>query len=103
MPKKKAVKLSDDARADLTDIGIYISQDNPRRALSFVRELRRACMELSEMPEPFVFVDTERYDRLRRRPYGSYGIYYEVEGNQIIVIRIPNSARELGPLLGPED
>ena len=28
------------SRNDLYDIGLYIAQDNPRRVISFVRELR---------------------------------------------------------------
>ena len=31
------------SKKDLNDIGLYIARDNPRRAMSFVRELREQC------------------------------------------------------------
>jgi toxin ParE1/3/4 len=103
MPRRKSVKLSDDAQADLVEIGTYIAQDSPRRSLSFIRELRRACMELSEMAERFAIVGGKRSGGLRRRPRGSYGIYFEVGEDHVTVIRILNAARDLGSLLGADD
>ena len=44
------------AEADLEQIGDYIARDNPARALSFVRELARSCLELAEMPEAWPVV-----------------------------------------------
>ncbi|ENZ94836.1 type II toxin-antitoxin system RelE/ParE family toxin [Xanthomonas fragariae] len=50
------VQLSADAEDDLERIGDYIAQDNPHRALSFVRELREKCMELASTPQAFPLV-----------------------------------------------
>lgn len=44
------VILSAKARSDLQEIGDYIAADNPRRAVTFVLELRRSCLDLSEHP-----------------------------------------------------
>ncbi len=38
------------ARDDLREIGDFIGQDNPARALSFVRELREHCRRLAAQP-----------------------------------------------------
>ncbi|MGH6905274.1 MAG: type II toxin-antitoxin system RelE/ParE family toxin [Geminicoccaceae bacterium] len=38
------------AEADLEAIGDYIARDNPRRALTFVREMRQRCERIAEMP-----------------------------------------------------
>jgi toxin ParE1/3/4 len=38
------------AEADLEQIGDYIAQDSPRRALSFIRELRDQCRKIAAAP-----------------------------------------------------
>lgn len=50
------VRLLPDAEADLEGIGDFIARDNPRRALSFVQELRTACLGLSELAYAFPLV-----------------------------------------------
>lgn len=47
------VLLTAEAESDLERIADYIAQDNPRRALSFIEELREKCLGLSEMPLTF--------------------------------------------------
>ena len=37
----------------LEGIGDYIARDNPRRAISFVAELRRQCVKLTRSPEGY--------------------------------------------------
>ena len=39
------VEITAEAEADLEAIGDYIARDNPARAVSFVRELGRICMD----------------------------------------------------------
>ncbi|SQS28124.1 Plasmid stabilisation system protein [Escherichia coli] len=50
------VLLTTEAEGDLERIGDYIALDNPRRALSFVLELRDACMSLANLHLAFPFV-----------------------------------------------
>jgi hypothetical protein len=38
------------AEPDLESVGDYIARDNPRRALSFVQELRAQCSRIGVMP-----------------------------------------------------
>jgi toxin ParE1/3/4 len=97
MPRKRKVSLSDDALADLEEIADHIAHDSPKRARTFVRELRTACLALAEMSERFAMVGGLE---MRRRPYGNYGIYYEVDGNRVFVLRILNAAREVDDIIG---
>jgi toxin ParE1/3/4 len=46
----RGLDLRPAARADLLAIHDYIAGDNPRRALSFVRDIRRRCDALLEQP-----------------------------------------------------
>lgn len=41
------VVFADEAEADLERIGDYIAQDNPRRAFTYVQELRARCERLA--------------------------------------------------------
>ena len=38
------------AETDLEDIGDYIAQDNPTRALSFIQEMRAQCQKIGKSP-----------------------------------------------------
>lgn len=40
------------SKKDLDDIGMYIAQDNPRRAIRFVHELREQCRKITQSPKP---------------------------------------------------
>ncbi len=90
------------AEADLEAIADYIALDSPRRALSFVRELRATSLALSDFPGAFPLVP--RYERygVRRRPYGNYLIFYEMADDTIFVTHILNSAQDYEEILFPE-
>jgi Plasmid stabilisation system protein. len=45
------VIVSEAAALDLEEIGDEIARDNPRRAQSFVGELRAMCLSLRRYPE----------------------------------------------------
>jgi len=44
------VKFTPLAQRDLETIGDYIAEDNPGRAVTFVRELRDQCYKISRLP-----------------------------------------------------
>ncbi|WP_249116644.1 type II toxin-antitoxin system RelE/ParE family toxin [Ciceribacter sp. L1K23] len=60
------VDFTDAATEDLAEIGRYIVEHNPSRALSYLEELRQACLEIAEMPEAFVMLSSVRSRRLRK-------------------------------------
>jgi toxin ParE1/3/4 len=74
------VVFSDAAEADLEEIGDYIAKDDPRRALTFVRELRSVALRLGDMPKVFPLVPRYEHHGIRRRPAGNFLIFYRVEG-----------------------
>ena len=93
------VRLTAEAENDLESIGDYIAQDNPRRALSFVLELREKCMSLADMALAFPLVP--RYERhgIRRRPHGNYLVFYRIEGDQAVILHVLLSAMDYATLL----
>ena len=55
------VEITAEAEADLEAIGDYIARDNPARAVSFVRELGRSCMDLADFPEAWPVIPDMRH------------------------------------------
>ncbi|MEN3931801.1 type II toxin-antitoxin system RelE/ParE family toxin [Microvirga sp. W0021] len=91
------VRILPEAEADLESIADYIARDNPRRALSFLMELRTACESLVDMAQAFPIVP--RYARfgVRHRVYGSYQIFYRivVDEERIDIIHVIHGARSV--------
>jgi len=95
------VVLTSEAEADLEQIGDYIAADNPMRALSFVRELRRRCESLSYMGSAFPLVPRYKIYGYRRFPHKSYLIFYRVSDDAVEVLHILHGARDIDALLFP--
>lgn len=98
------VRILPVAEVELEAIGDYIACDNPRRALSFVRELRDKCMGLANMPLAFPLVPRYEDRGVRHRVHGSYQIFYRVVGQpaeRIDVIHVLHSARDYAVILFP--
>ena len=93
------LELSDEAEQDLEQIADYIARDNPRRALSFILELRNRCEELLDTPNGFAIVP--RYERygIRRRVHGNYLIFYRVETAKVVIVHILHGATDYGAIL----
>jgi plasmid stabilization system protein ParE len=95
------VELTAAAEADLEAIGDYIAQDNPVRALSFVRELSRSCLELADMPEAWPVIPRYEHHGVRRRVHGRYLIFYRVAEGRITILHVLNGAMDVEAILFP--
>ncbi len=97
------VRILPAARAELEAIGDYIARDNPRRAVSFVRELRDKCLSLADMPLSFPLVPRYEDRGVRHRVHGRYQIFYRVVGQpeRIDVLHILHGARDFATILFP--
>ena len=88
-------EISPRARLDLREIGDYIAQDNPRRAVSFIDELVAHCHRITSQPGIGVLREELARD-LRMQPHGRYLIFYRVEGEVVSIIRVLHGARDVG-------
>lgn len=93
------VRITASAQSDLERIGDYIAQDNPKRALSFVLELRDKCLALANTPYGSPLVP--RYERygIRRRVHGNYLIFYRTDDDQVTVVHVLHGARDYAAIL----
>lgn len=96
------VFVSREAESDLEAIGDYIAKNNPSRAAAFVRELREQCEGLTDMPRAFPLVPRYEDHGIRRRVYGNYLIFYQVEVERIVVLYVLHGAMDYAAILFPD-
>jgi plasmid stabilization system protein ParE len=87
------------AERDLEEIADFIAQDSPRRAGSFVNELREKALSLADAPHAFRLVSRFEASGVRRRVHGRYLIFYRVEAEVVLVLHVLHGARDYEPLL----
>lgn len=87
------------AVADLESIGDYIARDNPRRARSFVAELRRQCAKIATNPGGYR-LRPELSAGIRSCAYGNYVMFFTVEADCLSIVRILHGAMEAESRLG---
>ena len=88
------VVLTAEAESDLEAIGDYIAQDNPARALTFIRDLREQCATLADFPNRFPLVPSYERMGVRRRVFGNYAIFYRTEVPRVVVLHVLHGARD---------
>jgi toxin ParE1/3/4 len=96
------VVITDAAEADLEEIGDWIARDNPVRALTFVRELRRRCESLIDGPRRYARVPRYEHLGIRRRVYRDYLIFYRIIADRIEVLHVLHGARDYKSILFPD-
>ena len=90
----KRCAFTEQAEADLTAIALYIADDNPTRALSFVAELRERCAEIAGHPDAFRL--REEYGRgIRVAVYRRYLIFFSATADAVLIEHIRHGARDL--------
>lgn len=89
------------AEHDLESIGDYIARDNPARAITFVRELRAQCERIASNPLGYR-QRQELGDSIRSCAHGNYVIFFEIEADDLLVVRILHGARDLQGQVGSD-
>jgi toxin ParE1/3/4 len=89
------------AESDLENIGDHIAQDNPRRALSYVIELRSQCQKIAQAPWIYR-ARSELRDGLRSCAHGSHVIFFSADESSVLIIRILNGAQDVQALFGEQ-
>jgi plasmid stabilization system protein ParE len=98
------VEFTNEAQNDLEQIADYIARNNPRRALSFVQELRGKCEALARSPLAFALVPRYEAQGIRRRVHGNYLIFYRValEEERTIILHVLHGAMDYAAILFEE-
>lgn len=84
--------FSPTAERDLESIADTISSNNPLRAVHFVREIRKHCQKITEMPRSYPKRDDIALG-LRMAVHGNYLIFYRETDEGLRIERILHGAR----------
>ena len=95
------IEVSSLVEGDLDEIADYIAQENPRWALSFLREIREQILALGRRPLRFR-LRIELEEDARVALVGRYGILFRIREDAVRVERVVYVAHDLLALF-PED
>ena len=90
------------AAKDLENIGDYIAQENPHRAMTFVRELRAQCRKMTQSPLAYRS-RPELGKGIRSCAYGRYVIFFSVKDDVLQIIRVLHGAMDADSRFGKEN
>jgi toxin ParE1/3/4 len=82
------------AEQDIEAIGDYIAQDNPRRAISFVTELRSQCARIAASPRA-CRSRPELGEEIRSFAYGNYVIFIQDSQKELCIVRVLHGAMDI--------
>lgn len=74
-----AAYFTPQAEIDLEEIGDYIALDNPRRAVTFIQEIRRHCEKIADAPMSHL-AHPDLGDAIRICVHGNYLVVFVVLG-----------------------
>lgn len=90
----KSFVFSPAARADLVAIALYIAEDSPDRADSFVAELEAKASQAAERPASFPARD-DVSPGLRAARHGRYLLFFRETSEEVRIVRVLHGARDL--------
>lgn len=93
------VEFSAEAERDLEQIFDYLATGNPKRAHSFVQNLRSKCNAIAANPFAFILLSGYESHGIRRALHKPYLIFYRVDTNRLVIIHILNGKRKYENIL----
>jgi plasmid stabilization system protein ParE len=91
------VELSRFIEHDLQEIGDWIAEDNPRRAATFVQEIRAAFRRIGDGPLLYQ-LRSDIGEDARLAVAGRYVILFRIDGDVVRIERVFFGGRDLPPL-----
>ena len=96
------IEVSSLLEGDLDAIAGSIAQDNPRRALSVIQQIRAQILDLGRSPLRFQ-LRTELHEEARIAWVGRYGILFRIHEDAVRVERVIYGTHDLLALLPPDE
>lgn len=101
--KQYKVQITDKALADMEEIYNYIAiqLQAPENAIGQYNRIAKAIEELKMFPEKVRLMESEqeRAMRLRQLVVDNYSVFYVIENESVIVMRVLYSASDIGERL----
>lgn len=83
---------------DLDDIADFIAQDNSRRAVTFIKEIRSKFSEIQSNPLAYQ-LRPDIGDDARMATVGNYAILFRIMGDIVRIERVAYGSRDLPSVL----
>ncbi len=94
------LELSAFVEGDLDDIASYIAEDNPRRALTFIQEIRSKFAVVAR--DPLIYqLRPDIGEQARMASLGRYAILFRVVGEVVRIERVTFGGRDLPSIFDP--
>lgn len=94
------LELSRFVEGDLDAIAGYIAQDNPRRAVTFIEDIRAKFRDIQRSPLLYQ-LRPEIGEQARMATVGNYAILFRVAGEVVRIERVAYSGRDLPATFHP--
>jgi toxin ParE1/3/4 len=91
--------ISPAARLDLLEIGDFIALDNLKRAATFIAEVEAKIKSIAQHPSSFPARD-DIFAGLRAARHGRYLIFFLAMADEVQIVRVLHSARDLPQVFG---
>lgn len=88
------LELSAFIEADLDAIAAFIAEDNPRRAVTFIRDIRTKFRTIQQGPLIYR-LRTDIGEDARMATVGNYAILFRIAGNAVRIERVVYAGRDL--------
>lgn len=92
------VHITNDAGADLRQIGEYIGRDSLPQAEEFLSKLRSFIFTLGDYPLAYR-LRPEWGSSVRAANFGNYLVIFEVQDSVVLVLRVASGRRNIAALL----
>lgn len=94
------MELSRYVESDLDAIADFIALDNPRRAVTFIQDIRNKFYGIQR--EPLIYqLRPDIGEGARMVPVGNYAILFRITGNMVRIERIVYGSRNLPSIFDP--
>ena len=94
------LELSDFVEPDLDEIAAFIAQDNPRRAVSFIQEIRANFNDIQRNPLLYQ-LRPDIGETARLATVGNYAILFRVMDATVRIERVAYGGRDLPKVFDP--
>jgi len=94
------LELSRFVEGDLDAIAAYIAQDHPRRAVTFIEEVRAKFRDIARNPLIYQ-LRPDIGEQARMTTLGNYAILFRLVGARVRIERVVYGGRDLPATFGP--
>ncbi len=95
------VHITDEAAQDVKEIATFLEHESPTAALIVIEQIERIFLQLSFAPN-IGRIRPEFGKKYRSIPVGSYVIFYKIIKNDLFIVRVLHSKRDIDAIFQPE-